>query len=195
MKFIKCLPALLGIVLQTIYSCSDDKPVESEQKAIFSEMDYTFDADVKSVYDAWANPEIFAEWIHPSGKGFHILPWDERDPAGLRWIISTEDGKNIYGRINIKANVPNRHLMYTTHFCDRNWQFAKAPFSDTYPDSLLTTIIFEAIDGRTRVNVRWDVLGKATKQETNTFFMMEGMLKGGYGAAFKKLKLLLKEGS
>lgn len=59
------------------------------------------------------------------------------------WTMTTDDGMTKFGQINFKVIKPNQLLTYTQNFCDKDGNFIKASFSDTYPDFLLTTVNFQ----------------------------------------------------
>ncbi|MCY1528185.1 Activator of Hsp90 ATPase -like protein [compost metagenome] len=109
------------------------------------------------------------------------------------WAMTTNDGMTKFGQINFKTIKPNRLLVYTQNFCDKDSNFIKAPFSATYPDSLLTTVSFSEEENTTTVNVKWEIYGNATEQEKQTFMGMKGIMKEGWTASFLKLAALLIE--
>jgi len=70
------------------------------------------------------------------------------------------------GQINFKAIKPNQLLVYAQNFCDKDGSFIKAPFSATYPETLLTTVNFLEKDNATNVNVKWDIFGNERDNES-----------------------------
>lgn len=108
--------------------------------------------------------------------------------------MSTNDGMTKFGQINFKTITPNQLLVYRQNFCDKDGRFIKAPFSDTYPDYLLTTVDFSAENDSTKVNVKWGFYGNTTEKEKETFASMKEIMKIGWTASFQKLEALLRKG-
>lgn len=96
-----------------------------------------------------------------------------------------------YGQINFKTINSPHILVYTQNFCDKDGNFIKAPFSDTYPDYLLTTIDFSEENNIIKVTMKWKIYGIATEQEKQTFTGMKEVMKIGWTASFHKLEALL----
>jgi len=162
------------------------------QDSIF-EISYTFKTNMKTAFEMWANPDSFSSWLGPDGAEMTFLTANVVEKGTSLWTMTTPDGLTKFGQINFKTIKPNQLLVYTQNFCDKDGNFIKAPFSDTYPDSLLTTVIFSEKENVTNVNVKWEIFGNATEQEKQTFTGMKEIMKGGWTASFQKLDNLLKQ--
>lgn len=107
--------------------------------------------------------------------------------------MTTPDGLTKYGKLNYKIISPSQYLIYTQNFCDKAGNLAKLPISSPYPNVLLTTVSFvEAGPRKTIVNVKWEIFGKATATERQTFRGMKPVMTTGWGQSFDKLDSLLK---
>ncbi|MCO5241329.1 MAG: SRPBCC domain-containing protein [Chitinophagaceae bacterium] len=162
------------------------------QDGIF-EIDYTFKTDMKTAFEMWTNPNSFSSWLGPDEAEMTFLTANVVENGTSLWTMTTPDGLTKFGQINFKIIKPNDLLVYTQNFCDKNGKFIKAPFSATYPDTLLATVKFSEKENATNVNVRWEILGNATEQEKQTFTGMKEIMKGGWTASFKKLDNLIKQ--
>lgn len=157
------------------------------------EISYTFKTDMKTAFEMWTNPDSFSSWLGPDGAEMTFLTTNVIENGTSLWTMTTNDGMTKFGQINFKAIKPNSLLVYTQNFCDKDGSFIKAPFSDTYPDYLLTTVSFSEEENTTKVNVKWEIFGNATEQEKETFTGMKEIMKVGWTASFQKLDTLLKQ--
>ncbi|MGC4128295.1 MAG: SRPBCC domain-containing protein [Bergeyella sp.] len=160
------------------------------QNEIF-EISHTFRTDIKTAFEMWTNPDRFASWLGPDGAEMTFLTANVVENGTSLWTMTTNDGMTKFGQINFKTIKPNHLLVYIQNFCDKDGNFIKAPFSDTYPDYLLTTINFSEEENATKVNVKWEIFGNATAEEKQTFAEMKEIMKIGWTASFQKLDTLL----
>ncbi|MGB4773979.1 MAG: SRPBCC domain-containing protein [Daejeonella sp.] len=157
------------------------------------EIEYKFQTDVKQVFEMWVNPNNFSRWLGPDGAEMRFLSANIKEGGSSLWTMTTPDGLTKYGKINFKTIKPDQLLVYNQHFCDKDGNFIKAPFSATYPDSLKTTVNFSEIEETTVLKVKWEIDGQASEQERQTFNGMKEIMKGGWTASFQKLDSLLKK--
>lgn len=106
------------------------------------EIKSTFTQDIESVFEMWTNPDSFSRWLGPDGAEMKFLTANVAEGGSSFWTMNTADGLTKFGKIDYKAINPNHLLVYTQHFCDAQGNFIKAPFSETYPDTLLTIVRF-----------------------------------------------------
>lgn len=98
----------------------------------------------------------------------------------------------MYGTITYQTIRPPELLVYTQHFCDKDGNLEKPPFLSTWPDRLLTTVIFsEEGPQDTRVTVTWEIFGEATEAERQTFHDAKTGMTGGWTGSFDKLESIL----
>lgn len=162
------------------------------QDSIFK-ISYEFGASAQKVFEMWSNPELLSRWLGPEGAEMKFISADVREGGTSRWTMTTPDGLTKFGQIHFTIIRPNTLLIYTQNFCDKDGNFTKAPFSDSYPDYLKTSITFSESDNKTTVTVKWEITGTATDQEKETFASMKEIMKSGWTASFVKLENLLKE--
>lgn len=162
-------------------------------KANTFEISYSFKQNLNKVFEMWTTPDSFSTWLGPDGAEMKFLSANVIEGGSSFWIMTTPDGLTKFGKINFKTIQSNELLVYSQHFCDKDGNFIKAPFSKTYPDSLLTTIIFSQNGDTTNLTMKWEINGNATEQEKETFASMRDIMKGGWTASFVKLDNLLKQ--
>jgi uncharacterized protein YndB with AHSA1/START domain len=153
----------------------------------------SFEADVKTVFEMWVNPEHFVRWLGPIGSTMSFLGIGVKEGGTSHWSMTTSDGQTKYGKLNYKKISPYHLLVYTQNFCDKEGNSSKPFFSSTYPDMLLTTVTF-AKEGanETRMTVKWEVFGETTETERRTFHEMKSIMNDGWSGSFDKLESLLK---
>ncbi|MCD8538847.1 MAG: SRPBCC domain-containing protein [Leadbetterella sp.] len=159
------------------------------------EISYTLRTDRKTVFEMWINPGSFSDWLGPDEAVMTFLETNVAEGGTSLWTMITPDGMTKFGQISFKTIEPDQLLVYTQNFCDKDGNFTKAPFSATYPDYLLTTVHFsEEEDNGTGIHVKWEIFGKATEQEKQTFSGMKEIMKTGWTDSFRKLEALLSLG-
>jgi uncharacterized protein YndB with AHSA1/START domain len=95
----------------------------------------------------------------------------------------------MYGRAEyLKIEKPHT-ISYKQQFCDANENISRHPMAPTWPETMLTTVrLAEEGPDRTRVTVTWEVVGKATPEEMDTFIKARGGMTQGWTGSFDKLE-------
>ena len=149
----------------------------------------TFETPIENMYEMWANPEHLQKWLPPTGMTMQYIRAEVK-PGGTSFYKMT-NGTNVtmYGRCKyLEMNRPNS-LKYTQEFCDENENPARHPMAPTWPASMLTTVTFAAEGPNlTRVTVEWEVEGKYTAEEMQTFIQARAGMTGGWTGSFDKLE-------
>ena len=153
---------------------------------------HIFQAEIKTVYEMWLDPQHFSQWLGPTGAKMTFLKASVKEGETSTWSMTTLDGMTKYGQIHYQTIAPNSSLIYIQNFCDKDGNFIKAPFSATYPNYLLTTVNFEEEEpGKTKVTVTWEIFSEASLDEQKTFNEMQPLMSVGWKASFEKLEVLL----
>ncbi len=167
------------------------KETESKERFVINR---TFDAPIETMYEMWTNPDHFSQWLAPTGMEMGFIRADIR-PGGSTFYYMT-DGKamKMYGRANyLEMDKPNR-LVYTQQFCDEKENISRHPLAPTWPETMITTVNFTAESpDTTRVTVTWEVHGKFSREELETFIMARAGMNQGWTGSFDKLEDYLKE--
>ena len=102
----------------------------------------------------------------------------------------------MYGRVEyLDVRRPDR-VQYTQCFTDVDERIARHPGAPTWPETRLTTMQLTA-EGpvQTRVTVRWEVFGEATREEVAAFLAERLGMSMGWTGSFDKLDALLASAS
>ncbi len=154
----------------------------------------TFKADIRTMFEMWANPEHLAKWLGPAGSKMSYVSVDAREGGTSHFKMTDINGAVFYGKLHFKEIRPPHHLVYTQIFSDENGNLTKHPYHPTWPDELLTTVTFaEEGPEETRVTVKWEIYGKATDEERRTFKNAKIETNQGWNSSFDKIDQLLEQ--
>ncbi|MGA0604420.1 SRPBCC family protein [Phenylobacterium sp. VNQ135] len=107
----------------------------SERELVVSR---TFDAPVRLVFDAWTRPELFKLWWAPRSAGVPLLDceMDVRTGGGYRIVFGHTPAESMAFFGKYLEVVPLSRIVWT---------------NDEGGEGAVTTVTFEAQDGRTRL--------------------------------------------
>src|SRR6187399_2746589 len=148
----------------------------------------SFDAPIDVMFDMWTNPKHFSKWLPPTGFDMEFIRVDIRS-GGSSFYVMKGANFTMYGKAEyLKIEKPDT-IIYTQRFCDANENISRHPMAPTWPETMLTTVKLAA-EGpdRTRVTVTWEVVGKATPEEMDTFIKARGGMTQGWTGSFDKLE-------
>lgn len=153
----------------------------------------TFAAPVEVLFEMWTNPKHFAKWLPPTGFEMQFIKADIK-PGGRTFYAMNGNGVKMYGRAEYREIKAPDRLVYTQQFCDENEQVSRHPMSATWPETMLTQVIFAAEDAQaTRVTVTWEPLGDLSTVELQTFVNARSGMTQGWSGSFDKLEAYLAE--
>lgn len=199
----------LGILILTIVSLSacknkEDKNSEQNNENIKMKtketenlkdtfiISHTFETDKKTLFNMWIDPETYTSWMGPTGAEMSFLNSDIKENGTALWQMTTPDQLTKYGKLHYKTINPNEQLVYVQNFSDKDGNFIKATFSETYPDSLLLTADFSQEAGnKVKMTVKWEIFGESTEIERKTFNEMKPYMVKGWNESFEKIETLL----
>ena len=161
---------------------------ESTKEDIFV-INRTFDAPLETLFDVFTDPKHVAKWMPPTGFDMQYLKADIRPGGTSFYVMSGAGGMKMYGKASYREiSKPNR-IVYTQIFCDEKENITRHPAAPTWPETMLTTVTFEAEGpSKTRVCIKWEVFGDATAVERETFHKAKGGMTQGWGGSFEKLE-------
>ena len=148
----------------------------------------TFDAPIDVMFDMWTNPKHFNKWLPPTGFDMEFKRVDIK-PGGSSFYVMKSANFTMYGKVEyLKIEKPDT-ISYNQQFCDENEKVSRHPMAPTWPETMLTTVkLAEEGPDHTRVTVTWEVVGKATPEEMDTFIKARGGMTQGWTGSFDKLE-------
>ncbi len=151
----------------------------------------SFPCSRQQMFELWTKPEHFARWLPPTGATMEFIRADIRTGGEAFHQMTWPNGSKMHGRVQYREIQPDR-LVYTQQFCDEKGQPARHPMSPTWPEMMVTTVIFaeEGVD-QTRVTVSWEPEAASTPEEVETFVKGRNGMTQGWTGSFDKLEALL----
>lgn len=156
----------------------------------------SFEASVAKLWELWTKPEHLSRWLPPIGATMKFIEADIREGGTSRYVMTTDTGLTMYGRVHyLEVSAPSK-LVYTQEFCDEKGKLSRHPLVPTWPATMLTTVTLNA-EGPdcTRVSVKWTLQGTVTPEELTTFTQARAGMTGGWTGSFDKLDDILLHGS
>jgi uncharacterized protein YndB with AHSA1/START domain len=150
----------------------------------------TFDAPIELVFEMWINPHHFAQWMGPVGSKLQFIRSDIKvGGSSFSFFANENDPPKMYVHHDFLAiEKPNR-IVYSGYFCDENEKISRHPFSNTWPETMLTTVVFsEEGPERTRVTLTWEPQGTLTNEDLETFTKGRDGATQGWTGTFDKLE-------
>jgi len=171
----------------------ETKTIENPEDTFI--ISHTFETDAGTLFNMWTDPEIYTSWMGPAGAEMSFINADVREGGTAIWQMTTPDELTKYGKLSYKTINANHQLVYVQNFCDKEGNFIKAPFPETYPDHLLLTVDFDQqADNKVTMIVKWEIFGESKAIERKTFNEMKPYMVKGWGESFDKIeKLLMKK--
>lgn len=166
---------------------------ENQNREYTFVISYSFETDANTLFNMWIEPKIYTRWMGPAGADMSFINADIREGGTAHWQMKTPGETTKFGKLHYKIIDPNYLLVYVQNFCDKDGNFIKAPFSNTYPDRLLLTVHFaHETDYKVKMTVKWEIFGESTEIERKTFNDMKPYMVKGWGESFEKIETLLK---
>ena len=140
----------------------------------------------------FTEPKHFSRWLAPTGFEMNFLR-PEIKTGGTSFYSMSGGGTKMYGKANYLEIIKPRHIVYTQYFCDENEKISTHPHIPGWPEAMLTTITLdEEGPDKTRVTIKWEVSGKATLAERETFNKSKSNMNQGWDGSLHKLEDYLK---
>jgi uncharacterized protein YndB with AHSA1/START domain len=151
----------------------------------------TLPVPIARAFEMWADPEHLARWLPPPGTKMRFLRSEIAVGKSTLFVIAGNQG-TMHVRAEYLALDPPRRIVYTQQFVDEREQLAPAPGAQTWPATLLTTVLFtEETPDRTRMTVTSEPYGEATSAEVEAFVRERSGMTLGWTSSFDALEALV----
>ena len=165
---------------------------QSSGKEVFV-INRSFDVELKTLFEAWTQPNQVMNWTPPVGFTGKYLSADIR-PGGESFYVMTGNGISMYGKAKYLELTHLSRLVYTQRFADQNGNTSRHPMAPTWPEVLRTTASFyEEGPKKSRITLQWEVYGEATQEEHDTFKGAKSGMAKGWTGSFDQLEEYLKQ--
>lgn len=154
----------------------------------------SFEAPIDVVFDMWTNEKHFQRWMGPTGSTMKFIECNIRS-GGTSFYEMQFAGNTMYGKFEYKEITKPKRLVYKQWFSTKDGGLGKHPLAPTWPTYMLTTVTFneEGLD-QTRISIKWEIFGEATKEESGMFHNAKPGMQDGWTGSFDKLEELLASG-
>lgn len=152
----------------------------------------SFDAPQDLVWKAWTDADRLKRWFGPKGFVLKVAELDLRPGGTFHYGLRSSGGQEMWGKWIFREIVPPERLDYLASFADPEGNTVRAPFSDTWPLEVLSTLTLAEQDGRTILTLR-AVPHNATEAERNAFVAMFGSMQAGWAGTLDQLEAYLAE--
>lgn len=112
-----------------------------------------FNLPVATVWSAFTEPEQFKKWWGPDGFSCPHSEMDARVGGKYLNCMRGEDGKEYWSTGTVRELVPQKKLVFTDSFSDKDGNVipaSKYGMPGSWPRELLVTIELEEADGATK---------------------------------------------
>jgi uncharacterized protein YndB with AHSA1/START domain len=162
-----------------------DKETKNKETFVINR---TFNTDVQTMHKMWTDPNHFSKWLAPTGFNMEFIRAEIKPGGKSFYSMANSDGFKMYGTVKYKEITPTR-LVYSQQFADEKENISRHPGAPTWPESMLTTVIFSEEDAnQTRVTIQWEVEGNCTPAEMQAFIKERGGMTQGWTGSFDKLE-------
>lgn len=149
----------------------------------------TFIAPRDLVFKVWTQPEHLSKWMAPKGFQSEYKKADLKPGGMYHYVMTGPDNGQMWGKVVYKELKFPSKLVYLQYFSDESGGVTRHPMSATWPLEMLTTILFEELDGgkKTKIILTWEPQG-ASKEELETFENAKSGMSQGWGETFELLE-------
>jgi uncharacterized protein YndB with AHSA1/START domain len=115
-----------------------------------------FAAPVETIWTAWTKAELLKQWLAPANYTVPYYRNEFRVGGKTLNCMRSPDGKDIWGTGIYKEIIPNKKIVTTDSFADKDGNVVPASdygMGDDFPMEMLVTVLFEEIDGNTKVTL------------------------------------------
>lgn len=151
----------------------------------------TFDAPIESMFDMFATPAHFAQWLPPTGytMTFHRV---NIASGGDAFFSMTNGDNTMYGRFEYTVVDRPHRIAYSQVFTDEHEQLARFPGDPAWPEVMHNQVqLTEEGPAQTRVTVRTSLSDSATPPEVAAFVAERAGMTQGWTGSFDKLEALV----
>lgn len=149
----------------------------------------TFDSPINLMFEVWTNPRHLNMWTGPAGSKIDYLKAEIIPGGSAFYCMTGQADTKIYGKANYLEIIKPNRIIYTQHFCDENENMARHPLAQTWPEVMKTTVQLESeAPDKTRVTLKWEIVGDASSTERETFNQAKAGMAQGWGGSFDKLE-------
>lgn len=179
---------------QTLERLAEHLASQSSPATADAPRDFVITRAVKAppelVWKLWTQKEHLEKWFGPKGFTIPKCSLDLRPGGHFHYLMRSASGHGeMWGKWVFREIDPPHRLTFTSSFSDEHGNITRAPFDETWPREMLSTVTFDThagLSGGTVITVRWSALN-ATAEERRTFEKNMGSMQAGWTGTFESL--------
>ena len=144
------------------------------------------------VFKVWTEAKHLAKWWGPKGFEMGVTKLDFRPGGIFHYSMKSPEGFVMWGRFDYREIVAPEKIVFTNSFSDENGNITRAPFSATWPLTVLNNVTLTE-DGNKTILTISGYPENATDEECSTFEGMHAGMQQGFGGTFDQLEAYLAE--
>jgi len=147
------------------------------------------DAPREFLFRVWTQAEHFAQWFAPRRIDISFCRIDPRPDGAIHFCHRTQDGMEIWVKGIYREFVAPERLVFSLWFVDAGGAPAPHPMFPDWPTdaSILTTVTFADIDGRTQLTVQQGLV-RGAADATCTFGRERDAARAGWIETLDRLR-------
>jgi uncharacterized protein YndB with AHSA1/START domain len=147
------------------------------------------DAPRELVFRVWTEAEHLAQWFAPRRVDIPFCRIDPRPDGAIHFCHRTQDGTEVWVKGIYREFVAPERLVFSLWFVDAGGAPAPHPMFPDWPTdaSILTTVTFVDIDGKTQLTVKQALLPGAA-QASDTFWRERDAARAGWIETLDRLQ-------
>ena len=144
---------------------------------------------LKAVWNAWTNPELFAQWWGPKGATIEIVQF-ELKPGGI-CLYKMAMGNNVMlAKFVYREIVPMSKIVFVNAFSDAEGGLTKNPWLPVWPLEILNNLTLTETNGKTTVTITGGPINASAEEMANYEQQKSGM-EQGFAGTWEKLDTIL----
>ncbi len=159
------------------------------------EITRVFDAPRDKVWQAWTEADRLKQWWGPKGFVVTHCKIDLRPGGIMHYCLRVPDGSEMWGKFVYREIAQPERLVFVNSFSDAKGGVTRHAGHANWPLEMLTTVIFEAQGGKTKVTVQWALFDTATDLERKTFDEGRDSMNMGWTGTMDQFAEYLKKGA
>jgi uncharacterized protein YndB with AHSA1/START domain len=144
-----------------------------------------FNAPMTMVFEAFSQPENFAQWWGPAGSSITVIDFDFK--ANGRCYYKMEGNGQTMWALFRYGNISRYDLIeFTSSFSDAQGNISTSPFPMDFPLEVFNRITLEENDGITTLVLQGHPVN-ATPAQEETYYKITANMQQGFKGTFDQL--------
>ncbi len=151
----------------------------ADPKNLF-EIERTYPVAQNRLFRALTDIDDMKQWFAPKGMKVIKAEQDLKPGGTYHYGLASDQGHEMWGKINYKEITPSSRLVYRQSFSDRDGGLTRHPMAPTWPMEMLTVMeLTPGGENQSRLKISWIYSG-TDDTEAQTFQSAHEGMRGGW---------------